>query len=146
MNEDQVSHLQRSFRAVLPIKEQAAAAFYSRLFAIDPGLRPMFAHTDMAAQGAKLMAAIGFVVGSLRQPIPMLAAVRALAVRHVGYGVQERHYPTVGAALLWTLEAGLGEAWTPPLAAAWAEAFAVVSGTMIEAAAEARRASNLAAA
>jgi hemoglobin-like flavoprotein len=58
----------------------------------------------------------------------------ALGRRHVIYGVEERHYETVGAALLWTLAAGLGEAFTPDLRAAWTAAYKLVSNTMIEAA------------
>lgn len=133
MTQDQIRQVQESFRAVLPIKQQAARLFYGRLFEIDPGLRPLFAHADLAAQGNKLMAALAFVVGSLREPGPMLATVRALAVRHAGYGVQEAHYASVGKALMWTLEAGLGDAWTAELWAAWAEAYQVLSGVMIQA-------------
>ena len=47
------------------------------------------------------------------------------------YGAQAEHYPVVGAALLWTLEKGLGEAWTPPVADAWTAAYRTLSGFMI---------------
>jgi len=40
------------------------------------------------------------------------------------------HYDTVGAALLWTLENGLGQAWTPEVAAAWTELYELLSGIM----------------
>lgn len=134
MTQDQIVRVQDSFRAVLPIRDQAAALFYDRLFTTDPSTRPLFAHVAMKAQGDKLMAALGFVVGSLRAPGPMLATVRQLAVRHVAYGVQEAHYASVGEALLWTLEAGLGAAWTPGYRDAWAAAYAWLSGAMTEAA------------
>lgn len=134
---EQIEQVQESFSAVLPIQEQAAALFYGRLFELDPALRPLFVHVDMAAQGEKLMGALGFVVGSLASPGPMAAALRALAIRHMAYGVQEAHYATVGAALLWTLEAGLGSRWNAALAAAWTEAYGLVSGVMIEAARDA---------
>lgn len=140
MTQDQITLVQDSFRRVLPIKAEAAALFYGRLFELDPALRPLFAHADMAAQGGKLMAALGFVVGSMRSPEPMLAALRALAVRHLAYGVEDAHYATVGAALLWTLEAGLGADWTPALAAAWSEAYALVSAAMIAATHDAKAA------
>jgi nitric oxide dioxygenase len=55
-----------------------------------------------------------------------------LAKRHVGYGVKAVHYATVGAALLWTLEKGLGPSWTPELAAAWTLAYTTLSGFMIQ--------------
>lgn len=43
----------------------------------------------MAEQGAKLMAALGFVVGALKRPDEVLPVARDMARRHVGYGVTE---------------------------------------------------------
>ena len=140
MTPDQIRLVQESFRLVLPIAAQAAALFYRRLFDVDPGTRRLFAHADLGAQGRKLMAAIAFVVGALPRPEGMLETVRDLARRHVGYGVRERHYATVGAALLWTLEQGLGEAFTPETREAWAAAYGLLSSAMVEAAAQAERA------
>ena len=134
VTDDQVRLVQDSFRLVLPIRKEAAALFYGRLFALDPGTAPLFAGTDLEAQGAKLMAALGFVVGALRRPESMLDTVRALAVRHLRYGVADAHYTSVGASLLWTLEQGLGAACTPEVKAAWAAAYGMLSATMIDAA------------
>jgi hemoglobin-like flavoprotein len=136
MTPDQIRLVQASFQLVLPIAAQAAALFYRRLFSTDPGTRRLFAHTDLEAQGRKLMAAIGFVVGALHRPEAMLGTVRDLARRHAGYGVREEHYATVGAALLWTLEQGLGEEFTPETRDAWAAAYGLLSGVMIQAARE----------
>jgi hemoglobin-like flavoprotein len=110
MTRDQIRLVQASFRNVLPIREQAAALFYDRLFEIDPGTRGLFADTDLRSQGGKLMAAIGMVVHALDAPESMVEKLKELARRHVNYGVENRHYATVGAALLWTLQVGLGEA------------------------------------
>ncbi len=134
MTPDQITRVQDSFRLVAPIQEAAAGLFYGRLFEIAPQLRPLFAHTDFDDQGRKLMTTIGFVVASLRRPDALLPAARGLAVRHTRYGVEEEHYALVGAALLWTLEQGLGEAFTPETHEAWAAAYAMLSGAMIEAA------------
>jgi hemoglobin-like flavoprotein len=57
-------------------------------------------------------------------------AIQALGRRHKGYGVTETNYATVGQALLWTLEQGLGEAFTPDVREAWTVTFVLVSGTM----------------
>jgi nitric oxide dioxygenase len=133
MTPEQIRLVEESFRQVAPIAEPAAALFYERLFALDPALRPLFAGTDMAAQGRKLMQAIGQVVGALRAPEQVLPALRAMGERHAGYGVRDSHYATVGAALLWTLEQGLGAAFTPAMRDAWAEAYGVVSGAMMAA-------------
>src|SRR5258705_8665904 len=105
MTPQQVALVRQSFAEVVPIREQAAALFYDRLFAIDPSTRPLF-RGDMKSQGAKLMAAIGAVVKSLDRIETMLDGLRALARSHNRYGVREEHYANVGAALLWTLEQG----------------------------------------
>ncbi len=116
----------------MPIADTAADLFYGRLFELDPTLRKMFPE-DMKAQKKKLIAMLGAAVAGLSIVNELMPVVRDLGKRHVGYGVQERHYKTVGAALLWTLEQGLGAAWTPALKDAWVEVYTALSGAMIEA-------------
>jgi hemoglobin-like flavoprotein len=135
MTPQQIALVRQSFAKVVPIREQAAALFYDRLFAIDPSTRPLF-RGDMKSQGAKLMAAIGAVVKSLDRIDTMLDDLRALARRHDGYGVREEHYASVGTALLWTLEQGLGAGFTADVREAWAAAYGLLSGAMIAATAE----------
>jgi nitric oxide dioxygenase len=130
MTPEQVKLVQESFAKVVPISNQAAVIFYDRLFEIAPSVRPMFT-SDMALQGGKLMAMLGAVVNGLGNLESILPAARALAIRHVSYGARAEHYPVVGAALLWTLEKGLGDAWTPEVAAAWTAAYGTLSGYMI---------------
>lgn len=130
MTPDQVKAIQESFKKVAPISEQAAALFYGRLFEIAPAVKPLF-HGDMQEQGRKLMATLAVVVSGLSNLETVLPAASALAKRHVNYGVKAADYAPVGAALLWTLEKGLGEHWTPDLAAAWGSAYSVLSGFMI---------------
>ena len=119
MTPDQIRAIQDSFAKVVPISDEAAALFYGRLFEIAPELKPLF-HGDMTEQGRKLMSTLAVVVNGLSHLETILPAASALAKRHVGYGVKAEHYAPVGAALLWTLERGLGTQWTPELAAAWA--------------------------
>ncbi len=64
-----------------------------------------------------------------------LPAVEELGRRHVAYGVTEKHFEPVGAALLWTLEQGLGPDFSPPVKAAWTETYITVAGVMTKAAA-----------
>jgi hemoglobin-like flavoprotein len=135
MTPDEIALVQASFRRVVPIKDQAAALFYGRLFEIDPSTKPLFTGVDMSQQGAKLMATLGLVVGALNQPDKVIPAAQALARKHVGYGVTEPQYASVGAALLWALETGLGAAYTPEVAAAWTSAYQLLSGVMVAAAA-----------
>lgn len=135
MNTQEIQTLQQSFSLVEPIAETAASLFYGRLFELDPALRPLF-KSDLKAQGEKLMSSLKLVVTGLNNPERIIPAVRSLGQRHAGYGVQAEHYNTVGAALLWTLEKGLGTAYTPEVEAAWVSAFGLLSGLMQEAAAE----------
>ena len=130
MTPDQVKAIQDSFKLVAPISDQAAAMFYGRLFDIAPAVKPLF-RGDMTEQGRKLMATLGVVVNSLGNLEAVLPAASALAKRHVDYGVTADHYTPVGAALLWTLEKGLGEQWTPQLAEAWGAAYTLLSEYMI---------------
>jgi len=62
--------------------------------------------------------------------------VQELGRKHVGYGVKDEHYDKVGAALLFTLEKGLGDDWNDELKGAWTETYTLVAGVMKDAAAE----------
>lgn len=119
-----------SWALVGPIAPEATTLFYERLFALDPTLRSLFAHADMAAQRAKLAHMLGVAVASLDQLDALAPAMEALGRRHAGYGVRDAHYATVGDALLWTLERGLGAAFTPAVRDAWAATFALLAGIM----------------
>lgn len=135
MTPEQIQLVRSTFAKVAAIQDKAAALFYRRLFELDPSLRPLF-KGDMTAQGARLMAALGGVVGSLDQLERVLPALRELGRRHGAYGVQPEHYATVGEALIWTLEQGLGAAFTRETRRAWIDAYARLAWTMIAAAEE----------
>jgi len=130
MTPDQVTLVQQSFAKVAPISETAAVLFYDRLFEIAPAVKAMFP-ADMTEQRKKLMATLAAVVNGLADLESILPAASALAKRHISYGARAEHYPVVGAALLWTLEKGLGDAWTPDVATAWTAAYGTLSGFMI---------------
>src|ERR1700749_1173251 len=130
MTPDQIKLVQQSFAKVAPISEQAAVLFYDRLFEIAPAVRAMFPN-DMTEQRRKLMATLAIVVNGLSNLEMILPAASALATRHVAYGAKPEHYPVVGQALLWTLEKGLGNDWTPAVADAWTTAYATLSSFMI---------------
>ena len=130
MTPNQVKLVQQSFAKVAPISDQAAVIFYDRLFEIAPQVKAMFP-SDLTEQRKKLMATLAVVVTGLSNLESVLPAVSALATRHVSYGAKAEHYPVVGAALLWTLEKGLGDAWTLEVAAAWTAAYGTLSGYMI---------------
>ncbi|MBV8919281.1 globin family protein [Bradyrhizobium sp.] len=130
MTSEQVALVQQSFAKVVPISEAAAVMFYDRLFEVAPAVKAMFP-ADMTEQRKKLLATLAAVVNGLSNLDSILPAASALATRHVAYGAKAEHYPVVGATLLWTLEQGLGEAWTEELAAAWGAAYGTLSTYMI---------------
>jgi hemoglobin-like flavoprotein len=133
MNMTQKALVQTSFAQVQPIADAAAALFYRRLFELNPALQPLF-KGDMEEQGRKLMDMLGLAVKGLDRPEALLPALAALGRRHASYGVNEKDYETVGAALLWTLEQGLGPGFTPDIREAWTAVYRFVADTMCEAA------------
>ena len=133
MTPQQIDLVQASWKQVLPVSETAAQMFYGRLFFLDPSLRRLFLG-DMREQGQKVMAMLSYIVNGLARLDVLLPAVRALGRRHATYGVRPEHYYTVGAALLWTLEQGLGAAFTPAVREAWVAAYGVLANTMRDAA------------
>lgn len=129
MTNEEIQLVQRSWNRVLPIKDDAAALFYRRLFELDPGLRPLFTGS-MEQQGARLMQMITAAVNGLDRLEALRPVVRQLGERHGTYGVRDEHYDTVASALLWTLEQGLGEEFTPAVQAAWIEVYGVLASIM----------------
>jgi hemoglobin-like flavoprotein len=136
MTPDQVTLVQQTFAKVAPIADKAADLFYDRLFAIAPEVRSLFP-SDLTEQ-KKLMQMIATAVTNLHQVEKIIPAVEELGRRHAGYGVTQKHYEPVGAALLWTLEQGLGPDFTPPVKAAWTETYMTVAGVMQNATAPAQ--------
>ncbi|TCI00019.1 hemin receptor [Roseococcus sp. SYP-B2431] len=134
MDAHRIELVRASFPKVAAIAPQAARLFYGRLFDLDPSVERLFDPARMTSQGAKLMTALGFVVAHLDRPERLLPVARDLAVRHLSYGVRREHYIPVGEALLWTLEKGLGDGFTPELRAAWAEAYVTLAAAMTDAA------------
>jgi hemoglobin-like flavoprotein len=131
MTTNQKSLVKETFAQVVPIADTAAALFYGRLFELDPSLRSLFT-TDLRQQGKKLMQMLGFCVGKLELLDELVPAVKELGRKHAGYGVEEEDYATVGGALLWTLEQGLGPAFTPEVKAAWTAVYELLAATMLE--------------
>lgn len=129
MTPEQIQLVRLSFVKVMDIKSAAGRMFYERLFAIAPEVRPMF-KSDIGEQADKLMETLGVAVSALKNPAALLPILTQLAKRHQGYGVRDEHYDKVGEALLWTLEKGLGEAFTPEVKKAWADLYGQVASTM----------------
>ncbi len=133
MTPEQITLIQDSFQKVAPISDAAAEIFYARLFEIAPEVKSYF-KGDMAAQGAKLMTMLGVVVNGLRDLHKIVPVAEQLAIKHVDYGVTADDYTPVGAALIHTLEQGLGEGFTDEAKESWVTAYGTLSSVMIQAA------------
>jgi hemoglobin-like flavoprotein len=135
LTDTQIALVQKSFAVIAPIADDAAVLFYQRLFELDPSLKSMF-KGDMADQRRKLMQMLTAAVKGLQRLDRLVPVVEDLGRRHVGYGVTDQHYETVGAALLWTLEKGLGREFTLEVREAWATVYGLLANTMRNAAAK----------
>ena len=135
MTTEQINLVQQTFGAVATLPaETVGSLFYNRLFTVAPEVRPLFAHTSQPEQSRKLLAMLGYVINRLNSLETILDDVSQLAQRHVRYGVKDHHYALVGEALFWTLEQGLGTAWTTPVAEAWTACYTLLSTAMIKSA------------
>ena len=130
MTSEQRALVRESWLRCQPILRQAGAMFYERLFALDPTVRRLFASTDMAEQQRKLTVMLARIVAQLDRPDTLGPEVTALGRRHVNYGARDADYETVGAALLWTLEQGLGDGFTPAVREAWTQAYLLAATLM----------------
>jgi hemoglobin-like flavoprotein len=135
MTPAEIELVQTSFKSVVPIADQAADLFYGRLFEIAPEVRPLFP-ADLREQKKKLIGMLATAVTNLHQVEKIIPAVQDLGRRHMGYGVTEAHYAPVGEALIWTLDKGLGPAFTPQVKGAWVAVYTTLAGVMQGAAAE----------
>jgi hemoglobin-like flavoprotein len=130
MTPQQIDLVRRSWRVFAAPAPTAATAFYARLFELNPECRTLFGASDLAHQGCKLMRMLNEIVALLDQPEALIGEVARLGTRHATYGVRDRDYGSVGAALLWTLERELGPAFDAETRAAWAEAYLLVARVM----------------
>lgn len=132
MTNEQIDLVRASFAKIEPVAEEAAVLFYAKLFELDPDLRRLF-KTDIGKQGRKLMQMLETAVNGLDRLDELVPSVRALGERHRAYGVADRHYETVGAALLWTLDQALDADYTPETNAAWTAVYSLLAETMKDA-------------
>lgn len=133
MTSNEIQLIRETFPLVARRADLAALLFYKRLFDLDPSLRQLF-RPDIEEQGRKLMQMLGAAVQLLEKPDALVPVLEGLGRRHVGYGVRDEHYDTVGEALLWTLHSALGDFFTPNAREAWASLYGFVAATMKRAA------------
>jgi hemoglobin-like flavoprotein len=122
--------VQGTFEQVEAIADTAAELFYNRLFEVDPKIRSLF-KGDMKEQGRKLMSTLKVAVKGLDDLGKLVPVVEKLGRDHAGFGVEAAHYATVADVLLWTLEQGLGDDFTPEVRDAWSSVYFLLAETMI---------------
>ena len=136
MTPRQIELVQSSLNMIGSNLESVAMMFYDRVFELDSAFRPMF-RGPREDQARKVAHVLTVVVQGLSRPQQILGAVEELGRRHLAYGARPEHYAVFGAALLWTLQTALGDAFTPDLREAWASAYFFLSSSMQQAAANA---------
>jgi hemoglobin-like flavoprotein len=129
MTPEQAHIIKLTFAQVMRDRDRVGRMFYDRLFSIAPEVKPLF-RGDIAEQSRKLMDTLALAVGMLRDMPTLVITLEGLARRHVGYGVKDEHYDKVGEALLWTLEKGLGDAFTAQVRDAWTALYVAVAQIM----------------
>lgn len=129
MTADQVYLVRKTFAELARHDHVAALVFYRRLFEIDPGLRPLFKH-DIEEQARKLLEMLSMLIAMLERPAGLDVELRAMGVRHVGYGVKDEHYAMVGQALIGMIGEVLNNQFTPEVRAAWTALYDAVQSAM----------------
>lgn len=124
MREDDLQRL-RDSRALIADRAAFAARFLAILRA-RPALDRLFG-ADAGAKAATSM------VEALLEGRTGGDRIAALGRRHAGYGICETDFDDVGIALLATLRAELGGAYTPEVEQAWASAYGEMAEAMIAA-------------
>lgn len=128
----QIQLVKKSWRMLRNVPPDVVAdAFYSKLFLDHPELRRMFPK-NMGEQHQKLMDMLSSMVVRLDDFQNFKTEILAMGRRHEGYGVHPKHYAMVGAALLWTLQQGLGNDWNDETAEAWAACYDMIASQMTQ--------------
>lgn len=136
MSPEEKALVKQTWQKVAPTADAAVRLFYEQLFEIDATTKPLFETTNLNKQRQKLIQAVSMVVAGLDHLEALVPTLAELGRRHAKYGVTESHYDSVGTALLWTLEQGLGSGWTPEVKAAWVGAYGLLADVMRAAACE----------
>lgn len=136
MTPEEARHVTFSFGRVFPYRNKLTTVFYDELFEIAPEARPLFPD-DLSDQKDKLANTLNMVVTNLSKLDQILEAVRALGMRHAGYGAEPGHYEAVGLALITALKKVTPGGLSGEEQQAWVVAYGIVSSAMIEAAASA---------
>lgn len=126
--------IRESWEALQPAGDAVVASFYAKLFESNPDLEKLFRPTNMKEQRRKFVVMLSEIVRVIDTPDLLVSEVADSGRRHVAYGVHDRDYEDVGAALLWAIGDSLGDRCTPEILSAWREAYDLLAAVMRRAA------------
>lgn len=108
--------------------------FYRNMFQAHPELTNLFNMGNQAsgAQQQSLAAAVFAYAANIDNPAALGPVVERIVHKHASVGITAEHYPIVGRHLLGAIQETLGEAATPALLSAWAEAYGSLARLFIE--------------
>jgi len=112
--------------------------FYANMLGAHPELTRIFNMGNQAsgAQQQSLASAVFAYAANIGTPQALGPVVNRIVHKHVSVGIRTEHYPIVGKHLLEAIAATLGDAATPALLDAWAEAYNSLAKLLIAAEAE----------
>jgi NAD(P)H-flavin reductase/hemoglobin-like flavoprotein len=134
---EMVATIRSSFALVEPLADELGRHFYAELFGHSPETRELFP-VNMEVQRSRLLRALVHVVQMVDRPDELTPFLEQLGRDHRKFGVLAAHYDSLGAALLSSIGAFSGPAWTPDVERAWRDAFTIVA-TAMRSAAQAER-------
>jgi nitric oxide dioxygenase len=112
--------------------EPAAQDLFKFAKDFEPRSEELFASPRLIKHGKGVIKTVNTAVGMLGPDLaPLVGVLQALGKRHAKYGVAEEHFPLVGQALIETLTAAMGDAFTDEVKAAWVEIYGVIQEQMI---------------
>jgi nitric oxide dioxygenase len=130
MNAEHAQLIRDGWAQLTPRADEVGRAFYSRLFALAPETREMFANVDLAAQRRKFLDMLAILVRLADDPADIITETVSLAQQHAQYGVNEHHLAAGRQALIETIESSLGERFTPEAHRAWAHFYDLATAVM----------------
>ncbi|MDR9852762.1 NO-inducible flavohemoprotein [Paenibacillus sp. VCA1] len=124
-------------KSTVPVLEvhgkEITTVFYQLLFENHPELLNIFNHANQreGKQQTALANAVYAAAAHIDHLENILPAVKQIAQKHRALNVKPEHYPIVGENLLAAIKTVLGDAATPEIINAWAEAYGVIADAFI---------------
>ena len=136
LSENQNLVVRECFRIITSAGDGGAVLFCERLRELDPSMERLF-RDAMFEQAVALIERLTAAVERFDDLEPLGPVVCDLVRRRMLYEVANRHYDSLGTALLRALEHGLSDGFTSETKEAWATIYGLAAETMKQATREA---------